>query len=955
MIIKKISVQNYRSHKNRVIEFTEGINLLLGPNGSGKSSMLEALGFALFGADFRDNTKQSDAVSHGETTASVAVEFTGMDELDYLCERKIGAGSKIRLSRINDGYIISEDVASVRKKIFELAGLPDNADKIYQNVVTAYQNDITGLFLDKPAERRKLFDKIFDTDIYREMYEKFLKQQLDEYQRSFENKKTVYETKKNSLPEKSFIEKELKLIEKKSAEITKRKNETQKVLLEQKIKEQEYSELLNKNRLLEKDIQSIESIICIKNNQKKESERNLSAAKDSKIIVENTKASYDKYAANEISLIKMDSIITKLESKEIQKNKIETDIAEFTQKFRLYEKEIEHNNISIAEKNELLLKLKSEYNECLLIENNSTDVLKDCEIKKTEIKKVINDVNIIITSIKKHDEFLSNSKAVLKDINSVTIDPDELEKKITLVNDEIAVLNNKLNEINIAVIKKEKNDTIINDLIFAEKKLSGKICPYFNEDCKNMTGKNSDDYFSDRIKTLENENSLLEKNICEKSKTEMLLKTNESELTKIKEAQKNNLLNNQKVLQINNDIEKDIAQREKSVIELSNILLKSGFNDIALLAENNNQKEISECLIKILSEITSRADNIAGTIKQNKERVLKILSDIKNAETSIKQFDKRNTELASEITCIKNNINDLSGKLSSLINEIQELPDKKIMRKNILSENESLKSDYNLHLKSLNDAEKISSLENNLQLLSAEITDALKKINDYNNDLVVLKNKYSAEEHSAVMKSIVENDNKLHEISSELGSIIESKKNRVTELERITSVEDELKLLENEINILEKKIQLSSAFRENIKTMGQYLSERLIREIAYKAQEIYRQITGKNETIKWVNDSIDDPYLLMLQSDNESKTIRKFNLLSGGEQTALAIAMRTAMVSIMTKCRFVIFDEPTVNLDSERKEYLSSSLGVILSNVRQAIIVTHDDLFAEMAANVIRL
>lgn len=47
MIIKKIYLENYRSHNEKTIEFSQGINLILGKNGSGKSSILEAISSTL--------------------------------------------------------------------------------------------------------------------------------------------------------------------------------------------------------------------------------------------------------------------------------------------------------------------------------------------------------------------------------------------------------------------------------------------------------------------------------------------------------------------------------------------------------------------------------------------------------------------------------------------------------------------------------------------------------------------------------------------------------------------------------------------------------------------------------------------------------------------------------------------------------------------------------------------
>jgi exonuclease SbcC len=61
------------------------------------------------------------------------------------------------------------------------------------------------------------------------------------------------------------------------------------------------------------------------------------------------------------------------------------------------------------------------------------------------------------------------------------------------------------------------------------------------------------------------------------------------------------------------------------------------------------------------------------------------------------------------------------------------------------------------------------------------------------------------------------------------------------------------------------------------------------------------------------------------------------------------------MNTIFTKTGFSIFDEPTNNLDQERRKILADNIGEILENMEQSIIVTHDDTFKEMAQQVIEL
>ena len=52
MLIKSLELQNIKSYGEDAIpiRFKPGVNLICGRNGSGKSTILESIGFALFGA-----------------------------------------------------------------------------------------------------------------------------------------------------------------------------------------------------------------------------------------------------------------------------------------------------------------------------------------------------------------------------------------------------------------------------------------------------------------------------------------------------------------------------------------------------------------------------------------------------------------------------------------------------------------------------------------------------------------------------------------------------------------------------------------------------------------------------------------------------------------------------------------------------------------------------------------
>src|SRR5579864_6335406 len=72
MIIKKLKLENIRSYKNQLIDFSLGKTLFEGDIGSGKSTILMAVEFALFGLG---SARASSLLRHREAEGSVELDF----------------------------------------------------------------------------------------------------------------------------------------------------------------------------------------------------------------------------------------------------------------------------------------------------------------------------------------------------------------------------------------------------------------------------------------------------------------------------------------------------------------------------------------------------------------------------------------------------------------------------------------------------------------------------------------------------------------------------------------------------------------------------------------------------------------------------------------------------------------------------------------------------------------
>jgi len=73
VVVKKLSVQNIRSHDNFIIELSPTVTVITGNNGSGKTSLIEALYLSLQGKSFKGSDK--DMLRYNSPWWRIDVEF----------------------------------------------------------------------------------------------------------------------------------------------------------------------------------------------------------------------------------------------------------------------------------------------------------------------------------------------------------------------------------------------------------------------------------------------------------------------------------------------------------------------------------------------------------------------------------------------------------------------------------------------------------------------------------------------------------------------------------------------------------------------------------------------------------------------------------------------------------------------------------------------------------------
>ncbi len=136
-VVRKLSVQNIRSHKKFSIDISPDITVITGINGSGKTSLIEALYISLQGTSFRGS--DNDILRHKSTWWRIDLEFD---------------------NHIKRSLTFNPSLEKNRKKITVDDKLMYRLQSKYKHPVVLFEPDDLRLLHGSPSRRRQFIDRL---------------------------------------------------------------------------------------------------------------------------------------------------------------------------------------------------------------------------------------------------------------------------------------------------------------------------------------------------------------------------------------------------------------------------------------------------------------------------------------------------------------------------------------------------------------------------------------------------------------------------------------------------------------------------------------------------------------------------------------------------------------------------------------------------------------------------
>ncbi|MFL6467578.1 MAG: hypothetical protein ACJ72Z_06445, partial [Pyrinomonadaceae bacterium] len=337
--------------------------------------------------------------------------------------------------------------------------------------------------------------------------------------------------------------------------------------------------------------------------------------------------------------------------------------------------------------------------------------------------------------------------------------------------------------------------------------------------------------------------------------------------------------------------------------------------------------------------LETETNNLSG-IKAELTRVEKELKALDNPSSKIKVLEneaRRETEIREKLSEIEKNLERLESDRRINVEQLEAYKD---LDRHLFETNELRDKTAEAYRTFLaNEALASTLLQRDGAFLEStrSLEASIKRLAESEAVYAEAGKGYDRERHLIERASLIE----LQRRQAETGAKLEAAGNReaelAAELKRLIEVRDSLQNEFRERERLEKVAEVTDFIRTTLKEAAPLVARNYVYHVSVEANHMYREITGSAEcTLKWTED-----YGIVLEQDGFE---RPFQSLSGGEQMAAALSVRLALLKQLSDIRIAFFDEPTTNMDRERRENLAQQIGQI-RHFEQLFVISHDDTF----------
>lgn len=326
------------------------------------------------------------------------------------------------------------------------------------------------------------------------------------------------------------------------------------------------------------------------------------------------------------------------------------------------------------------------------------------------------------------------------------------------------------------------------------------------------------------------------------------------------------------------------------------------------------------------------------------------LNDLVDPAAQIRVLEKelrREPEIRASLGDVEKNLERLNASRKQVVEQLEDFVGFDEAWKRISEMRDATIAAHRAFIANENEAAALEQRKAELAKVESKLNEAVKAVETATRDFAAAGVDYDAEQHAFERTELREAERRVAESQATFNAAKMREQQLATEIERFGELRKTLAETFREKEQLTKTAETTAFIRDTLKEAAPRVARNYVHHVSIEANMMFREINGGAErTLKWGED-----YAISLEEDGFD---RPFQSLSGGEQMAAALAVRLALLKQLSDIRIAFFDEPTTNMDEERRENFAQEISRI-RNFDQLFVISHDETFDNYVDNVVHI
>ncbi|MFK8185901.1 MAG: AAA family ATPase [Phormidesmis sp.] len=914
MQILSVTLNNFKTHKDKQFEFQPGTNAICGENGAGKTSILEAIAWVLF--NYQGSYRKEDLIRNGASSAQARVAFiSSRDSRTYEVQRSTSQGYLLFDPQLNERLPYTRTKDEVLPWLRQHLGVSPGTDlgQLFANTIGVPQGTFTADFLLPTEKRKPIFDTVLKVEEYRETYKQSnslrryseaqsqrLKDLIEQYEESLQSWDGLQENHQKLAADIKTNEDQLAAFDKQSQQLDKQRKAVQAQA--------------EKVRTAQMQKQALIGQISAQQAAQARIADALTKAQQAADICQQHQSAYDQFIAAEaqIQLLsernqERQTLVSQQQALQQTLTKSQGDVSRLEaqiEQFTVAEQALDSLSQDVAQQLQLeaeqaqLQQRAQQFANMHFQQKNLTEQLKSIEREKAQVGKELARLEALQATIEKIPGWEQQQTRLQEQLSRIEA-AQQFEQEIQAlaekgrgkqdayrqqVADTLKTLERWTTEfagIDQAAIVPIR-EALFQGGIISKETLSG-----LNDILADLSGQ------TDRAQL-----QLQQKELQSQLKAAYAKKGQIMSVSAQQKKQQQLEQQQQQLKKTLRDLDNQLAEESKITASLAKLSDQ--------LQQLNNPKGRQQLLRKTLQQQAS--------VTKQHTALMAAQADSRQKEAAIAQNLKAFEALDGEL-------------------KVQQ------------TAKQTHQAGYLLHLQNQQAAQQVDSITAETKVAAQ----ALAKLQIESKALDAQIKTLTAEFDPEAFAELDQQFDDIKSQADQLRGSLPQQRQRFTELEtQIKGLKATAQKRDQAKTELKKRDHIKRFInyaRKVYKAAGPRITERYVHNISREADRLFRDLLNRqNVALTWSAD-----YEITVQ---EGPHTRRFINLSGGEQMCAALAVRLALLKVLADIDIAFFDEPTTNMDKPRRVGLAEAISRIKS-FNQLFVISHDDTFEQVTETVI--